>query len=663
MATNALLPTYQRYINGAPVTAGGRKTLRLREKYIVLLVLGTFVAVCIGTFFFLPELRSGSTINTAYRQLRDAGSDLLLPPLQVVDKNVFRPHDVNNVDPHLIMDRAKLILKIQDDLEKERQKNMKENMDKAQVENPLPKNELLQSTASKNLEHKSNDPQEQWVNNVVNIPMTDRKSSELNDIVRDHPGGPGTRGGEPADPDIREKRNKIKEMMKHAWDNYAQYAWGQNELRPMSKRGHAAGIFGKTSMGATIVDGLNTLYLMELLDEYQKGRDWVAANLNLGQESAEISVFETNIRFVGGLLSCYAMTGDVMFKEKAEHIAQKLLPAFNTPTGIPYALVNIKSGASKNYAWASSSSSILAEFGTMHLEFTYLSDITGNPVYKEKVNHIREVLAKMDKPQGLFPNYLNPKTGRWGQHHMSMGALGDSFYEYLLKSWIQSNGEDVLALQMFQELSEAINDKLVQTSKSGMKYLADLKYDRIEHKMDHLACFAGGFFAIGSEYMPPNRKEYFLQLGKDLTHTCHESYDRTATKLGPESFRFSDASEARALKQNEKYYIQRPEVIESYFVLWRVTKDPKYRQWGWEAAQAIDKHCRVDGGFSGLKNVYMLDSAKDDVQQSFFLAETLKYLYLLFSDDDLIPLDAWVLNTEAHPLPVKGKNPAYKMAR
>lgn len=668
MAASTVLPTYQRYINGAPVSAAGRKTLRLREKYIVLLVLGTFVAVCIGTFFFLPEFRSGS-INSAYRHIRNAGSDLLLPPLQVVDKAVLQPHDVNNADPHVIMDRAKLVLKIQEDLEKERQKNLKENMDKAQVENPLSKNDQQNNLVETKGElSKGRDDgvmvQDQLVNDVAQLPITvsrnDPGASELNDIVRDHPGGPGTRGGEPSDPDIREKRNKIKEMMKHAWDNYVQYAWGQNELRPLSKRGHSAGIFGKTALGASIVDGLNTLYIMELTDDYQKGRDWIAANLNLDLGNAEISVFETNIRFIGGLLSCYAMTGDVMYKEKADHVAQKLLPAFNTPTGIPNAIVNLKNGASKNYAWASSSSSILAEFGTLHLEFTYLSDITGNPVYKEKVNHIRDFLAKMDKPQGLFPNYLNPKTGRWGQHHMSMGALGDSFYEYLLKSWIQSNGEDVQALQMFQELAEAINDKLVFTSKSGLRYLADLKYDRIEHKMDHLACFAGGFFAIGSEFMPPNRQDYYLQLGKDLTHTCHESYDRTATKLGPESFRFSDASEAKALKQNEKYYIQRPEVIESYFVLWRVTKDPKYRQWGWEAAQAIDKHCRVDGGFSGLKNVYMLDSAKDDVQQSFFLAETLKYLYLLFSEDDLIPLDSWVLNTEAHPLPIKGKNPAYK---
>lgn len=225
MAASSVLPTYQRYINGAPVTAAGRKTLRLREKYIVLLVLGTFVAVCIGTFFFLPELRSGS-INTAYRHIRDAGSDLLLPPppLYHDGSNVVRHHDVNNVDPHKIVDRAKLILKIQEDLEKERQKNLKENMDKAQVEVPLVKNDQQQNVVSsansidKPAQGKEADllSQDQWLNNVAQLPMTVKKSefggSELNDIIRDHPGGPGTRGGEPSDPDIREKRNKIKEV-------------------------------------------------------------------------------------------------------------------------------------------------------------------------------------------------------------------------------------------------------------------------------------------------------------------------------------------------------------------------------------------------------------------------------------------------------------------
>lgn len=116
------------------------------------------------------------------------------------------------------------------------------------------------------------------------------------------------------------------------------------------------------------------------------------------------------------------------------------------------------------------------------------------------------------------------------------------------------------------------------------------------------------------------------------------------------------------MKQNEKYYILRPEVIESYFYLWRLTKDPKYREWGWEVVQALERHCRVEGGYTGIKNVYQTDSAKDDVQQSFFLAETLKYLFLLFSDDSLLPLDQWVLNTEAHPLPIKRRNPAYTLS-
>lgn len=104
-----------------------------------------------------------------------------------------------------------------------------------------------------------------------------------------------------------------------------------------------------------------------------------------------------------------------MFKDKAVYVADKLMPAFQTPTGIPNAIVNLRTGASKNYGWASSSSSILSEFGTMHLEFTYLSDITGNPMYRERVQNVRQILYDIEKPKGLYPNYLNPKTGKWGQ--------------------------------------------------------------------------------------------------------------------------------------------------------------------------------------------------------------------------------------------------------
>ena len=140
---------------------------------------------------------------------------------------------------------------------------------------------------------------------------------------------------------------------------------------------------------------------------------------------------------------------------------------------------------------------------------------------------------------------------------------------------------------------------------------------------------SGGMLALGGTHLEEPLKSKHIALGKAITHTCHESYDRSNTKLGPEAFRFSDAIEAKALKSNEKYYILRPEVIESYFVLWRLTHDVRYRQWGWEAVQALEKHCRVDGGYTGIKNVYSDEPTQDDVQQSFFLAETLKVLKII----------------------------------
>ncbi|XP_062141189.1 mannosyl-oligosaccharide alpha-1,2-mannosidase IA isoform X1 [Drosophila sulfurigaster albostrigata] len=459
-----------------------------------------------------------------------------------------------------------------------------------------------------------------------------------------------------------ERRAHVKQMMEHAWHNYKLYAWGKNELRPLSQRPHSGSIFGSYDLGATIVDGLDTLYIMGLEKEYKEGRDWIERKFSLDNISAELSVFETNIRFVGGMLTLYAFTGDPLYKEKAQHIADKLLPAFQTPTGIPYALVNTKTGMAKNYGWASGGSSILSEFGTLHLEFAYLSDITGNPLYRERVQTIRQVLKEIEKPKGLYPNFLNPKTGKWGQLHMSLGALGDSYYEYLLKAWLQSGQTDEEARDMYDEAMLAIMDNMVRTSPNGLTYVSDLKFDRLEHKMDHLACFSGGLFALGAATRQNEHTDKYMEVGKGITNTCHESYVRTPTQLGPEAFRFSDAAEARALRSQEKYYILRPETFESYFVLWRLTHDQKYRDWGWEAVQALEKHCRTAHGYCGLRNVYQQEPQKDDVQQSFFLAETLKYLYLLFSDDSVLPLDEWVFNTEAHPLPIKGANIYYRQA-
>ncbi|XP_019948932.2 mannosyl-oligosaccharide 1,2-alpha-mannosidase IA isoform X2 [Paralichthys olivaceus] len=464
----------------------------------------------------------------------------------------------------------------------------------------------------------------------------------------------GRDGGKPSDPKTEERRVKVKEMMKFAWDNYKLYAWGKNELRPLTRNGHIGNMFGGLR-GASIIDSLDTLYIMGLMEEYNDAKEWVQTSLDLNS-NGEASLFEVNIRYVGGLLSAYYLTGEELFRSKAMELGEKLLPAFNTPTGIPRGVINLGSGTSWSWGWASAGSSILAEFGTLHLEFVHLTELSNNPIYTEKVMNIRKLLNKIEKPHGLYPNFLSPVSGNWVQHHVSIGGLGDSFYEYLIKSYLMSDKTDDDAKKMYYGALEAIEANLVQKSTGGLTYMAEWRGGILDHKMGHLACFSGGMIGIGADDGAPDKRQHYLDLAAEITHTCHESYTRSATKLGPEAFRFDAGAEATATRLSDRYYILRPEVIESYMYMWRLTHDPKYRDWGWEAVEALEEHCRVESGFSGIRDVYTMTVSHDNMQQSFFLSETLKYLYLLFSDDDLLPLEDWVFNTEAHPLPIIRKS-------
>uniref|UniRef100_A0A673WJC3 alpha-1,2-Mannosidase n=1 Tax=Salmo trutta TaxID=8032 RepID=A0A673WJC3_SALTR len=629
MTTPALLPLSGRRIPtlspGAASFPHHRATLRLSEKFILLLILSAFITLCFGAFFFLPD-------NSKHKRFDLGLEDVLIPHIEApkgANGAARRRRPRGRPGGRGAGRSGRLRDKIRVDHERalqEAKEKLRKSRDELRAEIQTEKSKVVEDLKKKKEVPKPLPP----------VPM---------------PKVVGVNDGDSVEPDVKEKRDKIREMMKHAWDSYRQYGWGHNELKPLAKKGHSTNIFGNSQMGATIVDALDSLYMMGLHDEFKDGQEWIEQNLDFSV-NAEVSVFEVNIRFIGGLLATYYLSGQEVFKVKAVQLAEKLLPAFNTPTGIPWAMVNLKSGVGRNWGWASAGSSILAEFGTLHMEFVHLTYLTGNPAYYQKVMHIRKLLAKMDRPNGLYPNYLNPRTGRWGQHHTSVGGLGDSFYEYLLKAWLMSDKTDTEARKTYDDAIEAIERHLIRKSNGGLTFIGEWKNGHLERKMGHLTCFAGGMFALGADGSPDDKAGHYLQLGAEIAHTCHESYDRTVLKLGPEAFKFDSGLEAVAVRQNEKYYILRPEVIETYWYMWRFTHDPKYRQWGWEAAQAIDKYCRVSGGFSGVKDVYSSNPTYDDVQQSFFLAETLKYLYLLFSSDDLMPLESWVFNTEAHPLPV-----------
>ncbi|CAK9233557.1 unnamed protein product [Sphagnum jensenii] len=443
------------------------------------------------------------------------------------------------------------------------------------------------------------------------------------------------------DPITEYRRSQVKAAMLHAWSSYEKYAWGFDELQPQSRSG--VNHFG--GLGASIIDSLDTLYIMGLQPQFNKARDWVAENLHFNK-NYDASVFETTIRVLGGLLSAYDLTAEKMFLTKAKEIADRLLPAWDTRTGIPYTTINLDSGRAHNPGWTGGSS-VLADLGTEQVEFIGLSQRTGDPKYKQKVENVIKQLRKNFPKDGLLPIYISADSGQPTTGKITFGAMGDSFYEYLLKVWIQGNKTEVVKhyREMWEQSMEGMMGLVSKSTPSGYTFLAERSGSTLFNKMDELACFAPGMLALGTEGAPPEKAEKYLTLAKELTRTCYNFYMSTPTKLAGENYQFFDGQD---LQVGTPWNILRPETVESLMYVWRKTGDSKYRDWGWDIFQAFEKQSRTPTGYVGLRNVRT--GEKDDMMQSFFLAETLKYFYLLYSPSSVIPLDKWVFNTEAHPL-------------
>ncbi|KAK8506780.1 hypothetical protein V6N12_002224 [Hibiscus sabdariffa] len=453
----------------------------------------------------------------------------------------------------------------------------------------------------------------------------------------------------PEDPIEIQRREKVKEAMVHAWSSYEKYAWGNDELQPRSKNGVDS--FG--GLGATLIDALDTLYIMGLDEQFQKAREWVAKSLDFNKDY-DASVFETTIRVVGGLLSAYDLSGDRVFLEKARDIADRLLPAWDTTTGIPYNVINLAHRNPHNPGWAGGQS-ILADSGTEQLEFIALSQRTGDPKYQEKVEKVIVTLNKTFPADGLLPIYINPDSGTGASSTITFGAMGDSFYEYLLKAWIQGNKTSSLKLyrDMWETSMKGLQSLIRRSTPSSFAYICEKNGDSLTDKMDELACFAPGMLALGSSGYGPDEAKKILSLAEELAWTCYNFYQSTPTKLAGENYFFHPGQD---MSVGTSWNILRPETVESLFYLWRLTGNKTYQEWGWNIFQAFEKNSRIESGYVGLKDVNT--GIKDNMMQSFFLAETLKYLYLLFSPPTVIPLNEWVFNTEAHPLRIVNRDDA-----
>ncbi|ORX94313.1 mannosyl-oligosaccharide alpha-1,2-mannosidase [Basidiobolus meristosporus CBS 931.73] len=463
----------------------------------------------------------------------------------------------------------------------------------------------------------------------------------------------------------QERRSKVAEAFRHAWGGYTEQAFGFDEYHPVSKT--SLNIIPK-GMGYTIIDSLDTMLLMNLTEEFNQAREWISTSLDFNQPSA-VNVFETTIRVLGGLLSSYHLSGDKLLLDKAVDLGDRLLGAFESPSGIPYASVMLDTGKGVPAHFNSGASST-AEATTLQLEFKYLSYLTGDKKYWNAVEKVMAVVDKLDKLDGLVPIFISPESGAFWGDEIRLGSRGDSYYEYLLKQWLQTTKQETRYRDMYDEAVDGIKKHLLSKSQpSHLTFVGEVNWHsgskegkNFSPKMDHLVCFLPGTLALGvtlGEPIQNNPNLEDLQLAKELLYTCWQTYTATVTGLGPEIVYFNmneDEKNDIIIKPADAHNLLRPETIESIFYMWRITKDPKYRDWGWRMFLSFEKYCKVaSGGYSSIDDVTVREPHMRDNMETFFLAETLKYFYLLFSDDNLVPIDQYVFNTEAHPFPIFNK--------
>jgi ER degradation enhancer, mannosidase alpha-like 2 len=412
---------------------------------------------------------------------------------------------------------------------------------------------------------------------------------------------------------------QVREELLHAWRGYERYAWGHDELKPVTL---APRDWYGESLLMTPVDALDTLLLVGLKEEAARAKELILEKLSFDLDFP-VKNFEITIRLLGGLLSAYQATGDPRLLALAEDLGTRLLPAFSSPTGMPYMYVNLRTGKT------SGARSNPAEIGTLLLEFGTLSKLTGKTVFYDKAKKAVTELYARRSALGLVGEEIDVETGKWLSPASHVGGGIDSYYEYLLKG-ARLFGDPDLA-RMWAASLKAINAHLADEAPSGLWYgQVDMNTGkRTASEFGALHAFLPGVLALGGD----------LDHARRLEDSCLAMW--TLRGVEPELLDY------RAMSIRSPEYPLRPEIVESAFYLHRFTKDPRYLEMGRTFFESVRKYCRTDSGYTVLKSV--VTKEKGDLMPSYFLAETVKYFYLLFSGEP-IDFDEVVFNTEAHPL-------------
>ncbi|KAI9736986.1 MAG: hypothetical protein M1834_000575 [Cirrosporium novae-zelandiae] len=526
------------------------------------------------------------------------------------------------------------------------------------------------------------------------IPLPSEAPVELPKIQHDFGiEGPRTRAKREARLDV------VKAVFDHAWKGYQAHAWMRDEVAPLT--GGYFNTFG--GWAATLVDTLDTLWIMGMHEEFENALEAIKDIDFTTTQAGTLNVFETTIRYLGGFLSAYDLTDGKypILLQKATELGELLYSAFDTPNRMPVARWNWM-GAAAGMAQVAQESTLSAEIGSLTLEFTRLSQITGDLKYFDAVQRITDHFEKgQDKTRlpGLWPVVIDAKSMIFNSDHFfTLGGMADSLYEYLPKEYMLLGGTIQQYRKMYEKAIEVVKKHIFfrplnKDNKdillSGTARINPANHVMLEAQGQHLACFTGGMVGIAAKIF--NRSDE-LSTARKLVDGCIWAYESMPSGLMPETFYTvpcehsmdqcvwdvdrwrsginsqhmnyaNGGSKAERIDRviveetlvpgftsiGDRRYILRPEAIESVFIMYRITGDYTLQDKAWNMFESIVNATWTDIANAGINDVTSTNSTQINKMESFWLAETLKYFYLIFSEPEVISLDDYVFNTEAHP--------------
>lgn len=494
-----------------------------------------------------------------------------------------------------------------------------------------------------------------------------------------------------------ERRNAVRKSFEKSWDAYKKYAWLKDELAPIS--GGWRNSFG--GWAATLVDSMDTLWIMGMKEEFTKAVQALDRIDFSTTDEGTLNLFETTIRYLGGFLAAYDLSGGQypVLRQKAIELGDMLYSAFDTPNRMPMTRWDWMRSA-QGYEIAAGETTLIAELGSLTVEFIRLAQISNDPKYYDAVQRISDELEKAQnstKMPGLWPVILNARAMTFDFNQFTLGGMADSTYEYLPKAYLMLGGTHSQYRRMYEDAIEVIKKNLLfrpltkggeDVLIAGSSTLGVRGEPILDPQGQHLTCFTGGMVGLAAKIF--DRPEE-IEIARKLVDGCVWAYDAMLSGLMPEIFYTIPCQEGVGPAKNcawdeqrwltgitskihadgetakmppyeraqhfietnglvpgftditDPRYILRPEAIESVFILYRITGDTALQDVAWRMFQSIEKATRTEIANAAVDDVRQSSPKKSDRMESFWLAETLKYFYLIFSEPDLVSLDEYVL--------------------